>query len=432
MAETELAPEWPRLRRSLQNADGFALYFVFTDWPEQVAAGKACLKQSLRFSTRRLREVRPANPDALVPEALDALLGEAGGGQPVWLDCWRYAEDESWNRERSRLLARLNEGRGRLEKDFAAPLILLLPRAQVSQTAETAPDLWSVRRLTLHLARPAPTAGQLPTFMPPGPRSEPPSPGALEKAERHLAAWRAQTDPETRSLPDAWAAVESLREVGKLGEARIVAAEALALARAQRDDTKAESLYDLSRSLSTIGDVAWDSDQWQEAESVWQEGLEVARHYAGIQGETGLSLLLMAVVLDRMGNAAWKLGQREEGECAWREGLGIIQRLLQSVDESPGVLDVLSIALQKVAFAAFSFGRPEEGERGWRESLRIRHRLLSTLGETPQRIGDLIFTVDALSMVLEDQGRGDEAEALRAERAALAERLEAMNTSGLG
>ena len=69
------APEWLRLRRSLEQADGFALYLVFTDWPEQVAAGRDYLADSLKLRTRRLRCPALAGAEELVPAAMAALFG---------------------------------------------------------------------------------------------------------------------------------------------------------------------------------------------------------------------------------------------------------------------------------------------------------------------------------------------------------------------
>jgi tetratricopeptide (TPR) repeat protein len=388
VAETELAPDWPRLRRSLRIADGFALYFVFTDWPEQVAAGKAYLESVLRLRTLRLREVRPESADGLVSQAMDTLLGakasKASKAQPVWVECWRYTEDESWDRERQKLLARLNEGRGRLETEFASPLILVLPRNRVTETAETAPDLWSIRRLTLHLARPAPApvAGERP------PQAEastkPPESDVFERAERRLEAWRRQVGAASANLWDAWQAVESLREAGHLEEALAVAVEALTLARSHREEGNRDGLRTLSIALDNLGDVSSDQGNLEAARAAYQESLELSRQLRAAQGDTPQSLRDLSVSLNNVGQVSRDLGDLAAARAAYQE------------------------------------------------SLELSRQLLAYFGDLPQPLRDFGFAVNGLIQVAQAQGNEGEAAALKAESVGIAERLQAMKASGVG
>lgn len=307
------SPEWLRVRRSIDNADGFALYFVFTDWPAQIRAGQDYLAESLKLRTLRLRTLAPADPALLVTESIAALLGApAGTRQPLWLECWRDAGNADWQGARRQLLARLNEGRGRLEKEFAAPLILLLPRDAVAQTAETAPDLWSIRRLTLHLSRPS--GEGVPTVMATHEEMLLPVPTAVaERAARRLQAWQRQmerNDSAALSLPDAWSAVDSLREAGRLTDAGQVADEALIVARNRRDESTPETLRDLSVSLDKVGDVARDLGDLDAARAVYEESLALRQQLRSALGDTPQALRDLSVSQQKIADLAARIEAR--------------------------------------------------------------------------------------------------------------------------
>ena len=334
----ELSPEWLRLRRSIDIADGFAPYFVFSDWPEQIEAGYDYLQASLKLRTLRLRRLAVADPALLVEAAVGALLGaQAAAGVPLWLECWRQATDGDWQGARRQLLARLNEGRGRLEKDFRAPLILLLPRDAVATTAEAAPDLWSIRRLTLHFSRPrvVAAASGMPIAEAPTPDA---SATAMERAERRLQAWQRQTerqDAASLSLPDAWSSVEALREVGRLADAARVAREAVAAARIRRLEHIPETLRDLSVSLDNVGGVAGDLQDLEAARQAYEESLALSRQLRTALGDTPRCLEDLANVLAQSAMLMTRLERATDAVAALDEARSVAQRLAQQSPEHP-------------------------------------------------------------------------------------------------
>ena len=371
----ELDPGWPRLRRSLDLADGFAFYLVFIDWPAQVDLGCRYLDDSLRLRTLRLQRVLPAASGELVSVAMDALLGgDCRPGRPVWLECWRHPSDDGWSEARRQLLARLNEGRGRLESTFRAPLVLLLPCDDVARTAEIAPDLWSVRRLTLRCERPRPepaVAGATRID------SKPARDGRLaelaELAERRLAAWQRQSAGAGKAnLADSWAAVESLRELGRLPEARRIASESL----------------------------------------------ELSRQLRAALGDTPQTLRDLSVSLDNVGGVSGELGDLEAARAAYAESLELSRQLRTALGDTPQALRDLSVSLNKVGGVSGELGDLEAARAAYAESLELSRQLRAALGDTPQAAQDLAVSLTLYATVLAKQGDASAArEALRAARA---------------
>ena len=274
----EILPDWLRLRRSLQSADGFAVYFVFTDAPTQNQLGLDYLSDSVKLRTQRLHVVRPSTAERLVEDTLAALFNQPHHAQPVWVDCWRDATNADWNGARRQLLARLNEGRGRLESSFAASLILLLPYESAKITAETAPDLWSVRRRTLYLHQTAPEVVELPEEYAPATVV---SPELAARAQRRLEAWDRQwaiylRDPQTNiSINDAFDAFDVLIESGRIRDAQLLAQQTLTLAYERfdlnKDEAARESRRDLRILLNNLAVVSNDLGDSETAQALFTE-----------------------------------------------------------------------------------------------------------------------------------------------------------------
>lgn len=322
----EISPDWLRLRRSLQSADGFAVYFVFTDAPKQNQLGLDYLSDSVKLRTQRLQVVRPSTAERLVEDTLAALFNQPHHAQPVWLECWRDATNADWNGARRQLLARLNEGRGRLESSFAAPLILLLPYESAKITAETAPDLWSVRRRTLYLHQTAPEVVERPVETAP---STVVSPELAARAQRRLETWNRQwatylRDPQTNiSINDAFGAFDVLIECGRIRDAQLLAQQTLTLAYERfdlhKDEAGHESLRDLSISLDNVGQVSRDLGELETARAAYAESLDLFRKLHSALGDTPQTLRDLSVSLNNLAVVSNNLGDSETAQALFTE-----------------------------------------------------------------------------------------------------------------
>ena len=150
------------LRHLEWQAEGFSLVFLFAsvgpalqlaDWLDQ-----RLRPQGLPLHRREASDDFAREPEALV-DALIAQLGVAADQRgSLWLGLQRHPDDAQWNQARSRFLARLNERRFLLERDFMRPLVLLLPADFRPEARNIAPDLWHVRALSDQLRGFAPAS----------------------------------------------------------------------------------------------------------------------------------------------------------------------------------------------------------------------------------------------------------------------------------
>lgn len=433
MAPADLLRDWQLLGRSLELGEGFSYYLVFTNWPEQNQEGRALLNDALQARGLSLQVVVPDDPEKLVETAVAALFrDDLPPATPLWLECWRNGSDPAWNLARRRLMARLNEGRGRLEKEVLRPLILLLPRDGVLRAAEDAPDMWSIRKLVVHLERPAELGVpiqslELPKFV------EPPTPENLARSERKLVAWQKQWaraealgDMHVLSLPDAGDACDALLEAGRLQEAKTVAERALAASRVRRDDSQPNTLRDLSVSLSKVGEVAHNLGDLESAHAAYTESLEIRRQLRSAFGDTPLVLRDLSVSLMNIGNVARDMGDLELAQAVYAESLESFRQLRVALGETPEVLRDLSISLNKVGELARDQGDLETYRRAYAESLGLRRRLREVSGDTPENLEVLVWGLGLwghMQTVLQDPAA---ARAAFQEAADLAARLVAL------
>jgi tetratricopeptide (TPR) repeat protein len=380
----DLSPEWLRLRRSLQAADGFALYVVFTDAPTQNRLGLTYLTDALKLRTQRLLEVRPDAPERLVGDTLAALFNQSGSAQPVWVEGWREATNADWNAARRQLLARLNEGRGRLESVFAAPLILLLPYESAAVTAEAAPDLWSVRRRTLYLRHPEPEADErqaadTPTHAVP--------PELIARAQRRMDAWNRQWnmysyDPQADiSLDDAFDAFDAASESGRTQDAQGVARQALQLAyervEAHNDEPGHASWRDLSISLNNVGQVSRDLGDLEAARAAYAESLDLRRQLRSALGDTPQALRDLSISLNNVGQVSRDLGDLEAARAAYAESLDLSRQLRSALGDTPGVLQDLAQALGNWGGVLQAHGETEAAWEAFAEGAALARRLVA-------------------------------------------------------
>lgn len=154
-------PDMRRLCRALAYADGFALQIVVCESPRAAAALTLWLtaavagERGTQVLSQRLspypHDPRIPGPDTLVDTTLDTLvlapLHNPALGQLVFIDATRAGARDlpAWRA----LFPRLNEQRNTIARDLGAPLTLILPSSLATAFAHAAPDLWSIRGLSV-------------------------------------------------------------------------------------------------------------------------------------------------------------------------------------------------------------------------------------------------------------------------------------------
>jgi len=149
-------PGAQRLLHALRLADAFELEIVACPTPLHALALIAWLSEKLsdeqrpvhRLAARRSSVTSKVGTEEIARDILDP-LSSATGHHPVFLDASAAHLDEkpAWHW----MLHRLNERRNGLVASRSSPLIVLLPRWLEPELPAEAPDLWSIRSVTVEL-----------------------------------------------------------------------------------------------------------------------------------------------------------------------------------------------------------------------------------------------------------------------------------------
>ena len=340
-----------RLLRHLEWQSGFSIVFLFVE-DGQAERLRLWLNQRLDFAGRPIHRVSPVEFPGEPGVFVERLLTLPPGlpvDVPVWVEAFEHSSDLVWNDARRVFLARLNERRFLLERDFGHALVVLLPLGFRQEARNIAPDIWHVRAFSDDLAAP-----RLPE-VPAGGASESGSKSAglsrlPERAVRAEREWERVRHhvPERINLALGWSAVDALcTEEGALHDAGTAAAEVLAAARARLANVPDEPgrLRDLSVSLNKVGQVAWARGALAEAEGAYRESLGLSRQLAERLGDTPEALRDLSVSLDNLGQVAWARGALAEAEGAYRESLGLRRQLAERRPDLPGPQDDLGCSL---------------------------------------------------------------------------------------
>jgi tetratricopeptide (TPR) repeat protein len=435
------------LRHLEWQSERFSLIFLFAD----VGPALGCLqwvKARLVGDSVRQRQA----PDSLVnaPQAwLDSLLLEMQDGAfdrgSTWLFVNRHSSDSLWNGARRRLLARLNERRFLLERDWHGCLICLLPPAFREEAQRMAPDLWHVRSFSLTLAAPqsdTPASGSGAVAQGRGAIAAGAEGVAIRGANQAATnlgtgvayefEWKRaleQAGQEDRRyvLLLAGPAIDSLLSKGRPADAKAVALQAVSIARkvdepagtesAQSADS-AHSQRELSRVLDLLGRVARAQGDWPAAESAYRESLEISRQLVQRLGGTPEALRDVSVSLDNVGQVARAQGDWPAAESAYRESLEIRRQLVQRLGGTPEALRDVSVSLNNVGQVARAQGDWPAAESAYRESLEMRRQLVQRLGGTPEALNDV-----AISLANVAHSPGPDQNAFKAEARAIWEQL---------
>src|SRR5262245_37080734 len=145
---------WSRLRHHVEWAEGFALIVLFSSNPALQSVLRERLASIYRTRVSHLQHVTPQSPEILVAEVMSLIrtpseLHECSAA-PLWLDI-SADRDEAWEYSRDNLLARFNEHRELLRQRLRRPVILVLPSGYRQRLRDLAPDLWSIRNVSLDL-----------------------------------------------------------------------------------------------------------------------------------------------------------------------------------------------------------------------------------------------------------------------------------------
>lgn len=380
MTEPQLEPELervasPLLRHLEWQESGFSLSFLFADFGTSQRLAH-WVNERLRLLGRSLHRYEVEQSDADRPEDMVDRLVEMASPrvQPLWFGFQKFAADHAWNEARCRFLARLNERRFLLEKQFARPLVLVLPVGFREQARTLAPDIWHVRTMSEEIQHPSTAAkgswAQAPSQVAPVStpvRADTPVPAYDDWVRIRGLGRLDRMDPTAAAL-----VVRELLAAGRPGDARRVAEEALDLAlRRERPDAR----RDLVIANSCVGDVAMALGDSSSARCAYREALKVAREINLASGGTPESMRDLSISLDNIGRVA-------EAQSEWKAA-----------------------------------------EEVYRESLEIRRARLQRLGMTPRSLADLRFSLQSLERVAKGLGNLDRAAALAAEVKAIEDEL---------
>ncbi len=325
------AQAWRSLERRLRQLHGFGLLVCFVRTPLLAQRVRERLALQLAAQEKSLQVTAVTHPEDLAQISLQSLFAATDSATvgAHWLEAYRGAGQPSWDAERRQLVTRLNERRSRLEAEFHAPLILLLPAESAAEMADLAPDLWHIRIQTILLSARSDSGGSPSALVQPRAESlheldstvslqvEPEVSHALQY---WLSQWRVNFDDYGSSElppehPNLWAlslwdgvrAVDVCLSYGRFQQAHGVARDLLNLARTRaihaKSDQQNSALRDVSVSLNRVGAVAQAQGDWSGAEAVYRESLELRRQLVQRLGGTpealddlGISLVRNALV----------------------------------------------------------------------------------------------------------------------------------------
>ncbi|MCP5310606.1 MAG: tetratricopeptide repeat protein [Zoogloeaceae bacterium] len=342
MADAGLDDLWQKLRPHLEWAEGFSLVLLFGHNPKAADALRVRLEGICSLRTQRLQKPDPRLDTGDLLKSILKARPRPGSG-PLWVDLTPVAQrDEKGVGD---LLMRLNERRFLLESEVRLPLVLILPGEFRARFHALAPDLWAVRSFSdaLPLFDQDASAGSLGVSR--GARDEVPSlaisriPSASEREWQRLFA--ASSAGEGLDLADAAQAFEAAIERGAISDAKVIAAQALAIARVRARKTSGKGpqvLRDLSIALDNVGRVARDLGDLSAARVAFEESLSLRRQLREALGEGPQVLRDLSVSLDNVGGVAGDLGDLSAARVAFEESLSLRRQLAESFPDIPRLL----------------------------------------------------------------------------------------------
>ena len=290
---------WREMRLHMEWNEGLSLCFLFADDSATLAPLAQWADDTWQWRTAPLLKVEPAHAAQASVEVLQALQDHLARlhmtRAPVWVQM--LAQDPTgqtqWDAARASLLARLNEGREWLVRDFARPLVLCFPLSWRHRAAQIAPDLWHVRSYTAALQASLPNAPTPDTVI-----ARPSNPQAYTEAAL-LPVQNALTQARTR-----FAAQPKVLNLKR----------------------------ELSIALDDLGQVFLDNGDERAALEAYRESLGLSRQLQAALGDSPQVLDDLAVSLERLGRAD-KMDAPQRLDAV-REAVLLRERLVAAMPDS--------------------------------------------------------------------------------------------------
>ena len=358
---------WSRFQRSLKWQEGFALIFLFSDYPQVTELFRQRLADIYRARVRGLRLLRetPTDPETLSGPLLRSLFQPDSArdslAAPLWVEL-NQGSGDAWQQARRDFLARLNERRTPFMRNHPWPVILCLPTATAPEISQYAPDLWAIRQQSLTLGDWLPTRRSKQPVTQPGQNTandqDPHAAFPFSAAERsQLDEWARVKDlphADAGILRTGWAASQACMRRGHWQQKARIDNAVLARARALVEDSRSdmppprppappeatpkatpEALRDLSVSLNNVGRTHEALAQWEQARQVYSESLSVRRDLLQRVGETPEALRDLSVSLDNVGRTHQALAQWEQARDCFQQGLELGRQLANAFPHLP-------------------------------------------------------------------------------------------------
>ena len=355
------AGEWQVLLNQFNLGEGFALFALSVPDRSAAALCRRELEHFLGVQSLRLAAIEPDNPAALqeLTATLLALPADPGMGA-VWISGVRSIvspEYPEWRDAWAQALNSLNQQRNPFRARFSVPVIFVGAPWVVALMRETAPDLWSVRALSLRIET-ARTATQ---------------PGRM--AAVAAAATVSRIEPEAANTPDldlALGAVRALRN--RPGQERALAT---ALTRA---------------AAAHAGQYAWlaAATAWREAADLHASlGAEAEAAYAWTElGDVLVVVGDLPAALDafRQGMAIReRLVRQDQGNAQWQRDLSISHDRVGDVLVAQGDLPAALDAFRQGMAIRERLARQDQGNAEWQRDVLVS---LVKLADVAARVPD--------------------------------------------
>ena len=354
LAALDEQTELHTLARALQFAQGFKLFFVRCNQHDQ----RKRLVDSLEKETPRL-DAQEIPFDAPIAHLLDALRERLKQPPPdaVFVSGLEYSLPTAADAHATPFVANLNAARNSFPQVLPCPLVLWMPEYVLTAIMRGAPDFFSVRSGVYYFAA---TPQETATFA-----------ESLTAGEE----WQAANLP-FEEKQERIAAIESLLD------------DYRGLPSAQRDRRTEVRL------LTRLGNLYDILGRWTDAETGYQQSLEISRKVGDRLGE--------GIILKNLGNVYGNQGRWVEAEKAYQQSLEISQEVGDRLGEGT--------TLNNLGTVYNNQGRWAEAETYYQQSLEIYQETGDRLGEGQ--------TLSNLALLREAQG--DIAEALKFGRKAVA------------
>ncbi len=424
MGADSLDQAWRHLQVHLRWIDQPWIGFVFAAGSSDSAELIERTRAVLSLSGQSLRVLRPADPEELRNLTAEILTLQDSRAC-LWAEGVRLTienphHEDPWVEAWSWLLQRLNERRERILRHLRGGLILSMPRILKTEVAVLAPDLWSIRALSLDLG-PAGASGPLSgEDLSAGLRLDfgettgdrlPPGTGAPGASSLRLAL------ADEERLQDAFheatgSGDESSRLRSDLARAKLMAAEELLRAGHPADAIRrAEAVRDLTASRPEFAArahalLARARSGMGDGEAVvtdWERAIGLYRKLVKDRPDVFLPDLGMS--LHNLGIRLSDLGWREEALAAAKEAVEIYRHL--AADHPDVFLPDLASSLNNLGGRLSDFGRCEEALEAVKEAVKIYRRLAEDRPDV--FLPNLAMSLNNLGNSLSDLGRREEA-----------------------